>query len=1137
MNRSDLTLFSSDPAFAGFRLARFEAYNWGTFHEHVCVLPLSNQNAMLTGANGAGKTTLVDALIALLNPTPERYFNQSAGFEDRKRTRKVEDYVRGVYGFSEKNREQLRDLPNEQPSYTVLLGIFYNQDLQQHYTLAHLYWFRNAELQKRFYTAPIDLNIEEHFRFGGDIRVFNSNISKKLQAKTYDNFSDFALDFQPKLGMRVPAKANNAAGRTKALHLLAKTAGIKVLGDLNAFIRDHMLDEHNMEEAFDQLKKEYADIAETQQTLEKLTRQEQMLMPLSDKNTERIRYKDEAQQWETLQKVVGPWFTQQHVGLLEAAIKENKLLLQQNQEALEQTETTLKKLREQETNLKIEINSDGTGQRLQQLHQEKERSEAELEKRRAKAKDYARFAGALHLRQAPDYTTFAHQQQQLEAIAHQLLDEKQQNKQQRDALVAQKSQTEQNAQGLRQELESLRKRRNNLPDELIRCRERLAEGIHIAEQDLPFVGELLEVRPQDQTQWRHGLEKLLSPFSLYLLVAPRHLSKVARWVRANRLGNVLLRFIEAEDDAAEPLQNDLDPQIAANKLDIHPDTPFANWLRLELNKRYPHRCTEDQAEYERSPKALTPEGLYKSDKLHQKDDRQRNHRNVLGWDNQEKIRQIEAELRSKQSDIERLQERIVPVDKDIDKIDEKIAHANRLADFTQFSDIDVDNIQLEIEDIIRQITTLEQASSQVKALQQQLKQVEKDIQAAEAKKKELHTNEGRINSQLDQFSTQLHIKKTDAAEYTPHHTHSPHFEDFLRNLPELDLDTIQKTQQIQKNQLDEKIRAAQKSADQLQTEAERLMKDFKQPAKTLLDQFPSWPNDTDELGQPLIENIGDYLGLLERIQSDQLPELRERYQARASKDIGNAMQAFQRRMEDQLNDHRDNIDNINQSLRTLSYSAGTYLQVVTEENLRKGRIGEFYQLLHSWDYDRAVFLTASEHEKLEIWKETVKKIGNIIRRLETEPIWRKEVTDVRNWLSFKTQQYYSSDGEVVRGTLLDSTGGKSGGEQAKITYTVLAAALTYQFNINTSEQSARSFRFIVVDEAFSKLDPENSAYLLDLLTALQFQMLIITPNTGIATGEKYMSHLIFIKKESDNPPRSSAYCYSIKELPKFRSAG
>lgn len=1135
MNRSELTLFSNEAQSAGFRLSRFEAFNWGTFHEEVCVLPLLNENALLTGANGAGKTTLVDAIIALLNPTPERYFNQSAGFEDRKRTRKVEDYVRGVYGYSEKNREQLRDRPDVPPTYTVLLGVFYNQDLQQQYTLAHLYWLKNGELQKRFYAAPIELNIEAHFQFGGDIRAFNNALTKTLQAKVYDNFSDFALDFQSKLGMRIPAKANNAAGRTKALHLLAKTAGIKVLGDLNAFIRDHMLDEHNMEEAFDQLKKEYADIAETQQTLEKVTRQEQMLMPLLDKNTERLRYREEALQLETLQKAIGPWFAFQQVGLLENVIAETERQLEKNRQDLTQTDDELTSLRNEETNINISIGNNKEGQRLQQLQDDKKRSEAELVRRREAAGRYANIARTLDLREEPDYTAFFHQQQQLKEIADALHNKKQEKTEQRYDLGNQKSRKEQTAEELKQELDSLRKRRNNLPGDLIRFRARMAEATDIVENELPFVGELVQVREQEQVVWRHALEKLLYPFSLFLLVPTRHLTKVTRWVRANQTG-VLLRFLEADESAGEALQSDQSPAIAANKLDVHPQTPFAHWLRNELNKRYPHQCTEDNAEYERLPKALTPEGLFKNDKLHQKDDRQRGHNYVLGWDNTEKIRELDNELRQLQGEIDRLQERIQPVENEIEKLNDKLADTKRLADFTDYKAIDVANVQLEIEELTRQIEALSRASSELKVLEQQLQKVRGRIQAADVQKGKLQRRGGEVESHLKSMKAKLHLKKTDAAEYDERNVQQAYIRSFLSTLPDLDLDTIEKTEQEQKRQLNEKIRAAQKGESEHCTESERLMKDFKQPAKALLDQFPSWPNDTDELGNPTIENIGDYLSLLHRIQSDQLPELRERYQARAGKDIGNAMQAFQRRLEDQLTDHRDNIRNINQSLRALPYSHDTYLQVVTEENQRKDRIGEFYQLLQSWDYDRAAFLAASESEKMEIWKETVRKIGDIIRRLEDNYLWRKEVTDVRNWLSFKTQQYFRSNHEVVRGTLLDSTGGKSGGEQAKITYTVLAAALTYQFNISADERNARSFRFIVVDEAFSKLDPENSAYLLDLLTALKFQMLIITPNTGIATGEKYMSHLIFVKKESESPPRSVAYCYSIKEVKKFMVA-
>jgi uncharacterized protein YPO0396 len=595
---------------------------------------------------------------------------------------------------------------------------------------------------------------------------------------------------------------------------------------------------------------------------------------------------------------------------------------------------------------------------------------------------------------------------------------------------------------------------------------------------------------------------------------------------------VLLRFTEAEEQAGEALSNDHSRNLAANKLEIHPQTPFAQWLRHELNKRYPHYCTEDNAEYERRTRALTPEGLYKSDKLHQKDDRQRRQSYVLGWDNTEKIRRLEEELLELEREITNLHERSQPIALEMGRLDEKRTNTRRLADVKDFKTIAIANIRIEIEDVTRQIEELSQTSSQVRVLEQRLREVATKVKATEQRKTNLLREDGQLESQLNQLAAKIASKKTDAEAGIPA-LNAAALDAYFLTLPELDLDNIESIEKEQRQWLNQKIRTAEEQERALQTELESLIKDFKQPTKALLDQFPSWPNDTDELGNPTIENIGDYIALLNRIQSDQLPELRERYQARASKDIGNAMQAFQRRLEDQLSDHRDNILSINQSLRGLPYSSETYLQVVTEENMKKGRVGEFYHLLQSWQYDRAAFLMASETEQLDIWKETVRKIGDIIKRLEQNDIWRREVTDVRNWLSFKTQQYYRHSDDIVRGTLLDSTGGKSGGEQAKITYTVLAAALTYQFNISADERNARSFRFMVVDEAFSKLDPENSAYLLELLSALKFQMLIITPNTGIATGEKYMSHLIFVKKESEMPPRSVAYCYSIKEVKKF----
>jgi uncharacterized protein YPO0396 len=51
---------------AGFRLARLELYNWGTFDARVWTLRTGARNALVTGDIGSGKSTIVDALTTLL---------------------------------------------------------------------------------------------------------------------------------------------------------------------------------------------------------------------------------------------------------------------------------------------------------------------------------------------------------------------------------------------------------------------------------------------------------------------------------------------------------------------------------------------------------------------------------------------------------------------------------------------------------------------------------------------------------------------------------------------------------------------------------------------------------------------------------------------------------------------------------------------------------------------------------------------------------------------------------------------------------------------------------------------------------------------------------------------------------------
>ena len=79
----------------GFRLRRFEAFNWGTFHNRVWGLDLGGENTLLTGDIGSGKSTLVDAITTLVVPPQKINYNKAAGAEDRERTART--YVLGEF--------------------------------------------------------------------------------------------------------------------------------------------------------------------------------------------------------------------------------------------------------------------------------------------------------------------------------------------------------------------------------------------------------------------------------------------------------------------------------------------------------------------------------------------------------------------------------------------------------------------------------------------------------------------------------------------------------------------------------------------------------------------------------------------------------------------------------------------------------------------------------------------------------------------------------------------------------------------------------------------------------------------------------------------------------------------------------
>ncbi|MDQ7002127.1 MAG: SbcC/MukB-like Walker B domain-containing protein, partial [Ghiorsea sp.] len=145
----------------------------------------------------------------------------------------------------------------------------------------------------------------------------------------------------------------------------------------------------------------------------------------------------------------------------------------------------------------------------------------------------------------------------------------------------------------------------------------------------------------------------------------------------------------------------------------------------------------------------------------------------------------------------------------------------------------------------------------------------------------------------------------------------------------------------------------------------------------------------------------------------------------------------------------------------------------------------------------------------------VQKIISRFRGLEGETDadarWLRKVTDVRTWLRCAASERWRED-DTEYEHYADS-GGKSGGQKEKLAYTILAASLAYQFGLEWNAVRSRSFRFVVIDEAFGRGSDESAEYGLRLFAQLNLQLLIVTPLQKIHIIEPHVQHVGYVSND------------------------
>ncbi|MFZ4525122.1 MAG: ATP-binding protein [Chlorobium sp.] len=1086
--------FVADDRLAGFRLQRLEIFNWGTFDGRVWSLKLGGKNGLLTGDIGSGKSTLVDAVTTLLVPSQRIAYNKAAGADNRERT--LRSYVLGY--FKSERQENLgggakpvalRDLNG----YSVILGVFHNEGYDKTVTLAQLFWMKDATQPARLYAVcERDLSIASDFsNFGSEI----STLRKRLRGsgiELFDSFPPYGAWFRRRFGIE----------NEQALELFHQTVSLKSVGNLTDFVRLHMLEPFTVEPRIAALIQHFEDLNRAHEAVLKAKRQIEMLGPLVADCDNHHTMAQRSEELRASRDCLRPWFASLKLELLDKRHSSLNEELSRHQIAIERLEGERRTMQGRDRELRRTIAENG-GDRIESIAAEIRQHQQELERRNQKATRYGKLAAQLGEHPATSAEEF-YQQRAGHAAMHEATAEAevrvQNNLNEAGVLF---TQGRQEHEQLTAEIKSLKARMSNIDEKQIAMRRSLCKALNLAEVEMPFAGELLQVQEGEQL-WEGAIERVLRNFGLSLLVPDLHYPKVAEWVERTNLKGRLVYFRVRQLSRSEQLPDH--PASLSRKLAIKDDSPYFDWLEREVAHRFDLVCCMSQEEFRREKKAITQAGQIKSPgERHEKDDRHRlddRSRYVLGWSNAAKIAVLEEKAKEQQTELAKLAGRISTLQQEQKTLKDRLTILSKLDEYPDFSDLDwqplavaIARLETEKRDLEATSNILQTLTEQLAVLEQELHETERQLDDRKDKRSKIEQKISVITELQQQTAALLAEAGAEVATRFPmlQLMRQEAFGD-----QSLTVESCDNREREMRDWLQVKIDGEDRKLSRLGEKIIRAMTEYKE----------EWKLETREVDVNIAAGK-EYRSMFEQLQADDLPRFEGRFKDLLNENTIREVANFQSQLARERETIKERITRLNESLTQIDFNPGRYITLEAQMNL-DADIRDFQSELRACTEGS---LTGSDDAQYSEAK--FLQVRRIIDRFQGREAyadldrrWTAKVTDVRNWFVFAASERWREDNSEHE-HYADS-GGKSGGQKEKLAYTVLAASLAYQFGLEWGAVRSRSFRFVVIDEAFGRGSDESAQYGLQLFAQLNLQLLIVTPLQKIHIIEPFVSSVGFV---------------------------
>ncbi len=650
---------------------------------------------------------------------------------------------------------------------------------------------------------------------------------------------------------------------------------------------------------------------------------------------------------------------------------------------------------------------------------------------------------------------------------------------------------------LEAELADAEKTKNNIPEPLRAARAVLAEAAGLSPAEMPFVGELVEVRTEHEA-WREAFNLAQGGFATTMLVDAAHVAAFRAAIDSVRQ-RTRIRYEAVHTGTKDTTL--LDEGTLPGRLDYRRGV-FTGWLKKRLAERHGYVCVQTPALLGQHRMALTVTGQVSQGSRGAHGGQGAG--NVLGFTNTRRVAELTDLLATARTDAETAKVAVGEAERAIKELDLRRTSFKAVSALT-WDQVDVAGATAERDRWAAVIDEVTADNPEIATLQQRLKEarakvdaLREGIGAAKSAFKDLDERWSDVVEQVDRAKDALEDAAASGTEVAPAQA------DYLEQLFKAAGGEEAGRREDALAELDAVFARAGESLDADRAGAQETIGTARVQLQQTFESFlERWPNPN--LHTDPDASYADFDRLLDELQTSGLHELEVEWRDSLLNLSGNDLTNLDSTLSRAVREIRDRIDPINQILGELPFNDDAHrLRIDTQEGQSAVR-GRFRKEL------RAVRDLIEKATTNETREQAYTRMSRLIDRMRRTAPEFADLIDVRNHVRVSAEKVTADTGEHV--ALYDHIGEKSGGESQELVAFIVGAALRYQLGDAGAERPR--YAPVFLDEALIKADARFTGRAIGAWRGLGFQLIIGAPNDKHSAIEPHVDVQYTVLKDAE----------------------